>query len=404
MPKSASPLGRMLVRDYIQSSLYHPTLGYFSTCPLLSKLPALHLPSIANQRLYQQAVATNYASAPHGWLTPVELFSPHLSHAYANRIFSSSPHNSPVHVIEIGAGRGTLAKDVLNYFSSHNPRFLSRLKYTTVDVSPALSAIQERVLRSWIASDVAAVVCANATEWLSTFAPHPESHVHVVATEVLDNMPHDLVKVSTDGLSQAYVIADSPVSLTWEPDVDQDTYLAINTFNLTQSPSLQSPIAVLLDTVINGGSRHIWVPTFAFHLLRTLVSKIPTASLTISDFTYFPDCLPGLLAPVIQCVKKGTAIVYDGLECAPFGSVDIMFPTDFKSFSHAHTVLLSELNPLRKISRRPSFRRDIVTHENFFREFAPQNDVVNTTCRDGYNPVLQDFRNTAYLLIDAVDL
>lgn len=401
MPKSAIPQGRMLVRDYIQSSLYHPTLGYFSTCPLLSRLPALRLPSIANQYSYQHAVATNYSSAPHGWLTPVELFSPYLSHAYANRIISSAPHNSPVHVIEIGAGRGTLAKDILNYFARHDPCFMSRLKYTTLDVSPALSAIQETVLRPWIASNAASVVCANATDWLSKFVPHPESHVHLVATEVLDNMPHDLVQVSTDGLAQAYIVVDGPASLVWHPSVDRDTDLAIDSFDLTRTTSFQSPIAALLDTLMNGGSRHIWVPTFAFHLLRALVSNIPFASLTISDFTYFPDCLPGLLAPVIQRVNKGTATVYDRLESAPFGSVDIMFPTNFESLSHAHTVL-SEIEASQHMSQWPSFRRDVLTQHKFFKKFARQEDVVNTTCLDGYNPVLQDFKNTAYLLIDAI--
>lgn len=309
-----------------------------------------------------------------------------------------------MHVIEIGAGRGTLAKDMLQYFSLHNPQFLDRLKYTTIDVSPTLSTLQRVTLQPWVDSNIVHVVCKNAVDWLSTFVPLPKHHVHIIATEVLDNMPHDLVEISANNeLVQAHIDVENSALLTWEPTLDNDTQLAIDAFDLTRASSLQSSVAALFDTVINGGSRQIWVPTLAFQLLRTLVSRVPTASLTFSDFTSFPGSLPGFLAPVIQRVNRGTAVVYDSIECAPFGTVDIMFPTNFECLSHAHMALFHQLETCRQTSQRVSFHRDVITHYDFFKRFAPHGDVVNSTCLDGYNPVLQDFKNTSYLLVDVRD-
>lgn len=50
------------------------------------------------------------------WLTPSEIFTPHYGRAIASHILqqhSELPSEEPLQIIELGAGTGTLARDVL---------------------------------------------------------------------------------------------------------------------------------------------------------------------------------------------------------------------------------------------------------------------------------------------------
>lgn len=117
----AGPLLRM--RDYIYNSLYDSN-GYFQagTGPVLPRLdnaPSL-FSELPNQKAYHEMVAARFrqkcsmGNHVHGWLTPVELFSPFLSRAIANRIVRQhGDPNQPLHVVEIGGGSGSLCSDIL---------------------------------------------------------------------------------------------------------------------------------------------------------------------------------------------------------------------------------------------------------------------------------------------------
>lgn len=335
------------LRDYIRQSLYSADAGYFSnaTPPVLSHPTRLHFPALRTRAAYNRAVHDVYSSHAHGWMTPVELFSPHLSRAIANRLALITPHVGPVAVVEFGGGRGTLATDILQHWADTAPALLERVTYHLVEISPILAAFQSRELAPWISCGKACVHHADAAAWLADLQAGTElggrlrdSSCHIVATEVLDNLPHDLVRASSSGeWEQGLLVrgggdldySTAKHRLEWDAQVDAETLAAIKAFNLQTGLSraedvrtgqwafgdmLRRGVEQLIDAQ---GAIECWVPTVAYQLLREICKTLPHASLTISDFDSLPGCLPGKNAPIVQRVVRGNAIVYDSIESAP---------------------------------------------------------------------------------------
>lgn len=405
------------LRDYIQATLYDATSGYFTT----SSPPVLHSPTpLHPHTLSSRAVYTTTVHALHsgpGWLTPAELFSPYLSHAFARRIRSVASHANPVLIIELGAGRATLARDILDYYMTTDPDFYARMQYLTVELSAPLAALQRIVLAPHVTAGRAVVHHSDARNWLTELhAPPcaeddadtiakidsfmtPTTAVHVIATEVLDNLPHDLLRSEGGLLHQMWV---NP-SRTGLSDVDGHSMLwrqldiPCQTAHAAFGMPTTRGLGDMLRSVVDGlaGASEVWVPTAAHQLLHGILSSFPQASLTLADFDSLPGAMPGGRAPVVQRVVGGRAVVYDDVLRAPFGMVDVMFPTDFPALITAHTDIAKGLNV-------GEFERRFVKQAEFFREFATADDVQKATCKDGYSPVLQDFENAAVLMVDPV--
>lgn len=415
---------RFLLRDYIQKSLYDPIHGYFSTSksPLLGHRKKLKLHEIPSRAAYQQTVADTYGSAIHGWMTPVELFSPYLSHAVANRIQDVAPRDQKVNIIEIGAGRGTLAADVLEYWSTCAPDFLQNISYNIVEISPALAQLQSKVLQPWVETGRAEIHNADAIHWLTSLQNNIDpserlrtSTCHIIGMEVLDNLPHDLVRVTGNGLQQATMVLGNDsdfdstrAALEWSSEIEEVTRAAIDAFdclnpfqdaNIDSARSLHTSFLSRFrrhfEELLSGGTREIWVPTASFQLIQAICSSIPNAQMTLSDFNSFPGALPGENGPIVQSVERGSAIVYDGVENAPFGKVDVMFPTNFPALERCYQMLSQET-----VGREGSLYRS-TSQQQFFEDYSSENAIKDSTCRDGYNPILQDFENASFFLVDA---
>ena len=78
------------------------------------------------------------------WLTPSELFSPHWGQAVARCILSSHTGPQPLSIVEIGAGSGTQARDILSYVRAQHPDVYADMSYRSVEISPALGQLQQR--------------------------------------------------------------------------------------------------------------------------------------------------------------------------------------------------------------------------------------------------------------------
>lgn len=368
-------------RDYISSSLYAPTTGYFS-----SKIPPIlppsrsEIPSLANRDAYNTAVAARYAASAHGWATPVELFSPGFSRALGRSVLSRAS-DGPVRVVEVGGGRGTLAKDVLGMVRGER-----EVSWTILEISEGLAAMQRQVLQDEIIAGEARVVRADAVEWLEDSL---EGEVHVVACEVLDNFAHDLVRVGRDGVRQG-LVRDGR-EWEWRDGVEDDVREAMEGFGLLEDRGWWMEMNSRLERAVMGGDEDVWVPVVAWKLLRRL-GALPLKSLTLCDFDHLPGASVGRNAPIVQRVNgAGSACVYSELLEAPFGEVDIMFPTDFYALEQAFW---------RAAGPKSFGRSEILKQSRFFAKFGDASDVQKTTCMDGYNPVLNEFSNASVLTVD----
>lgn len=87
---------------------------------------------------------------------------------------------SPVNLVELGPGRGTLMADILRA-TSHVPGFSDAVRVHLVEVSPALRQRQEKSLEK--------VALAEAPSWHAAFADVPSGPMLLVANEFFDALP-----------------------------------------------------------------------------------------------------------------------------------------------------------------------------------------------------------------------
>lgn len=380
------------MRDHIQRALYGRS-GYFAAAqvPVLSH--AERVAPLRDRREYQRAVDATYRAAAHGWSTPAELFSPWAGRALANRV-ADAARAGKLAVVELGGGRGTLARDALTHLHDACPDVAAALDYHLVDISAPLAERQRSAVRQW---PNARVHVAHARDWVDAADLPHRTHVHIVATELLDNLPHDLLRVRGGvALAQARVVDGAPFEVAWHPDVDEP---AANAFADYQLARVASPWD-LLHSAMDGGARNVWVPTVAHQILSAICERFPGASLTLADFASFHGALPDKNGPVVQRVERGVAKTFDAVERAPLGMVDIMFPTDFAQLQSTYEAMWNRQGNAMSHSLRSS----VVAQSDFFRSFASPHDITQSTCQDGYNALLSDFANVNVLLADASPL
>ena len=386
------------MREYIQQMLYAPKDGYFSNpvVPVMSHAQLLRFSTFETRAEYERHVAATFAGAQqHGWSTPSELFSPYLGRAVANRICARAVRDeSPVMVVEFGGGRGTLAKDILSHIEIAHPSVYHRVEYHLVDISEQLSQRQKSTVAKW--GSKTSVHCSHARDWLRSTAPSiaVDKQAHVLAFELLDNLPHDLVRFGDDGqqIGQAYMDKlNGQPSLQWHDTIDSKTMDALLDFELYQHQQ-QTTIFDAIRRLIDGGVNHVWVPTILHEILTAICENLPDASVTLADFSSFPGALPHTNGPVIQRVERGIAKLYQ-IEEAPWGEVDIMFPTDFGQLQRTYRTIWEKYN-------KGEININVLSQQQFYREYAGQSDVIDSTCGDGYNPILQDFANANVFQVD----
>jgi hypothetical protein len=198
------------LRDFLRTSLAHPSHGYFAVSPgSVGVLPhPLEFGHLVGESGYRSRLRSLYRDLDTAWLTPVEIFRPHFGRAVAAWILAQhARHTSraavryPLEIVEIGAGSGTLAADILDFLASRHPNVYKSVQYTTLEASPTLRETQaERVV---VADPRHArrfrAIHADATHpdlfaCLESTVIHPDRHVVVLGMELLDNMPHDRVE------------------------------------------------------------------------------------------------------------------------------------------------------------------------------------------------------------------
>lgn len=172
---------RMLVRDFIDDSLYNPNYGYFSTKvdifdpdtttttskgggegALRERAQGFNFGSFATTREFENDVAARYlefegledgaGTVGRGpgrqvWHTPTELFKPWYGRALARYLVATYKLNlypySDLIIYEIGAGNGTLMADILDYLATDAPDVYARTKYRIIEISDRLVGQQK---------------------------------------------------------------------------------------------------------------------------------------------------------------------------------------------------------------------------------------------------------------------
>jgi hypothetical protein len=337
-----------------------------------------------------------YDSQKGQWLTPVELFKPYYSNVLANFVSGTLSsielsESQSVDLVELGGGRGTNAHLILNHLQFTRPDLYERLSYTIIDSSPSLSELQKNTLGSsahaerifYQHTDLLEVAEGSA----SLLSPSDNPTV-VIALELLDNLPHDKIRVHNGKIDQAEV--HPVVGSENEVNQTEEVFVPLSD-DLLKSVLLAAPSYKRVPIS--------WIPTVACGVLRHLPRERPNARLLLADFDWLPP--PDRLQvednnwhrrsvwasgePIVTSMDDVDHECY--LQAPP--CCDILFPTNFAKL--AAFVQNSWTNPRMEVK--------VEKQADFLQTFGPTEVDRTRSWLTSYSPLLHDFGNCSVLTI-----
>ncbi|MES0870727.1 class I SAM-dependent methyltransferase [Pseudovibrio sp. SCP19] len=108
----------------------------------------------------------------------------------------------PVHLVEMGPGRGTLMKDILRVISLR-PQMLANIQIHLVETSPSLRKAQRKLLKAY------------SIKWHDTLDTIPEGPTLLVANELFDALPIHQYQLTDTGWRERCVGLDEDGNLTF---------------------------------------------------------------------------------------------------------------------------------------------------------------------------------------------
>jgi hypothetical protein len=397
---------KMLMRDFIEDSLYNPHYGYFSkNVTIFNAGEPFDFNNIKDEPEFNRVLGERYTQFEDKldekeynqvrqlWHTPTELFRPYYAEAIArymvaNYKLSLFPYHDLL-IYELGAGNGTLMLNILDYIRATDPDVYARTRFRIIEVSTALTQLQTAAAGRGHSNKVE-IINKSIFDW-DTYVPTP---CFFLALEVFDNFAHDVIRYEpfTDEPLQGQVLIDSEGEFfefyTKEIDPVAARYLRVRdvacrdrryAHPLNTPPFLRKlrhrlPMAPNLTLPE-------YIPTRLMNFFHILSRSFPAHRLITSDFHSLPNATAGYNSPVVQTrYQRRTVLVRTPL--VQQGYFDILFPTDFGVMEDVYRAITGRLTR-------------VMTHEDFFRRWA---DVEETELRSGENVLLGMFQNASVMV------
>lgn len=255
------------------------------------------------------------------WHTPTELFSPHYGEAIARYLLSNYiatvfPYHDLI-IYEMGAGRGTLMLNILDYLREMEPQVYERTKYRVIEISASLADLQKtQVTASQRGhADKVEILNRSVFDW-TEYVPSP---CFFLAMEVFDNFPHDCIRYDLQTLEplQGLALVDKNGDFFefYEPILDK---VAGRFFRVRHAatggryPVPYSQNKLLRALSLRGPgpflSKPEYLPTRLMQFFDILEKYFPAHRLVTSDFHALPSACEGLNAPVVQTRYQRTMV------------------------------------------------------------------------------------------------
>ncbi|PSB24550.1 class I SAM-dependent methyltransferase [Stenomitos frigidus] len=167
---------RLTFAEYMELALYHPEQGYYATNAAVI------------------GASGDFFTSPHLGADFGELLADQFV-----QMWDILQRPTPFTLVEMGAGQGLLAGDILRYVQRQYPEFLRSLEYIIVERAAALIAEQQRQLKALAASGI-------PLHWrsLEDIAPHSITGCFF-SNELVDAFPVHQVMLLSGQLQELYV-------------------------------------------------------------------------------------------------------------------------------------------------------------------------------------------------------
>ncbi|KAK0730369.1 S-adenosyl-L-methionine-dependent methyltransferase [Lasiosphaeris hirsuta] len=400
---------KMLLRDFIEDSLYNPNYGYFSKqVVIFSPGEPFNFPAFEDELEFQSLLSKRYVefedkldAVSHSdtrqlWFTPTELFRPYYGESIArylvaNYKLTTYPYHDLI-IYEMGAGRGTLMLNILDYIRDLEPAVYARTKFKIIEISTQLATLQNSQLLQSAAgrghSDKVEIINKSIFDWTQR-VPSP---CFFLAFEVFDNFAHDVVRydLATEAPMQGIVLIDEKGDFYefYTPNLDPVAARFFRVRDAATGGRYKLPYpSTRIGRWISANrpfapnlSMPEYIPTRLMQFFDVLGKYFPAHRLLTSDFHSLPGAINGLNAPIVQTryarqpVPVTTPLVHQGY-------FDIMFPTDFRISESIYQAITGKLTR-------------VLSHEEFMRRWAY---VEETETRSGENPLLGWYKNASVL-------
>jgi hypothetical protein len=323
---------RMLLRDFIEDSLYNPNYGYFSKqVVIFSPGEPFNFNAMKSEHEFFQQLRHRYTDfedrldeqEPNDlrqlWHTPTELFSPYYGEALARYLVEDYKYNFyPYHdlnLYEMGAGNGTMMLNILDFIRDVHPEVYERTRYKIIEISSQLADLQQQGLgHSAYArghSDKVEIVNRSIFDW----DQYVSSPCYFLALEVFDNFSHDALKYDyeTGAPYQSQVVVDprgelfEHYSRTIDPVAKQFIERRHASCESYPHPLQGSRMMQNLKSLVPFRANLTtpeYIPTRLMQFFFKLYEKFPNHKLISSDFHKLGDAVEGLNAPVVQTRYK----------------------------------------------------------------------------------------------------
>ncbi len=183
--------GRLTFARFMALALYHPTLGYY-----------------AGGGVGHEPIGWSGDFFTSGDVHP--LWGEALTRQFVE-MWDALGRPARFDVVELGAGRGLLARDVWRYALDREPEFATALHYSLIDRAPAESPLRE-ARESRLAEALATVGAPeNRTAWadsLASVAGEVGITGVLFSNELVDALPVNIVEVRGGSLYEVYVTVD----------------------------------------------------------------------------------------------------------------------------------------------------------------------------------------------------
>ncbi len=203
--------GSISFRDFMDMALYYPELGYYTS-------PKVKIGG------YGDFYTASELDRAFGELLAKQFI----------QIYNEKVKERPFQIVEIGAGKGYLAYDILNYLRNNNSEVFKNTKYIIIEKSPYHIDIQKEVLKDF-----------ENVEWIQDIIDFDDESINgvIFSNELFDSFPVHLIRKINGKIYEVFITVDDDDNIKEVlKEANEEIIRYINELNIKILEGMQTEI------------------------------------------------------------------------------------------------------------------------------------------------------------------